>query len=102
VIPHLSQRSSPSESCFPECRRHLEASPSQPESLLSLALLALSFLTRTIFRSFLSTSLADVWLLAAIGAIGIGIGVFAFSKGSKVASTTCVLTNIPVLAYWDS
>jgi hypothetical protein len=44
--------------------------------------------------------LAGVWLLAAIGAIGIGIGVFAFRKGSRVAGTTCVLTNIPVLAYW--
>ena len=40
-----------------------------------------------------------VWLLAAIGAIGIGIGVFAFSTGSKVGVTICVLTNIPVLAY---
>jgi len=30
----------------------------------------------------------------------IGIGVFAFSTGSKVAGTICVLTNIPVLAYW--
>ena len=45
-------------------------------------------------------TLAVVWLLAAIGAIGIGIGVFAFGKGSKVAGTICVLTNIPVLAYW--
>ena len=44
--------------------------------------------------------LAGVWLLAAIGAIGIGIGVFALSKGSKVAGTICVLTNIPVLGYW--
>jgi len=44
--------------------------------------------------------LAGVWLLAAIGAIGIGIGVFAFRKGSKVAGTICVLTNIPVVAYW--
>jgi len=41
-----------------------------------------------------------VWLLAAIGAIGIGIGVFAFNKGSKVAGTICVVTNIPGLAYW--
>ena len=48
----------------------------------------------------LSPDLAGVWLLAAIGAIAIGIGVFAFSKGSKVAGTICVLTNIPVLAYW--
>jgi len=47
-----------------------------------------------------SSGLAVVWLLAAIGAIGIGIGVFAFSTGSKVAGTICVLTNIPVLAYW--
>jgi hypothetical protein len=44
-------------------------------------------------------TLAVVWLLAAIGGIGIGIGVFAFRKGSKVAGTICVLTNIPVLAY---
>jgi hypothetical protein len=50
--------------------------------------------------AFLSPDLAGVWLLAAIGAIAIGIGVFAFSKGSKVAGTICVLTNIPVLAYW--
>ena len=48
----------------------------------------------------LTPDLAGVWLLAAIGAVGIGIGVFAFSKGSKVAGTICVLTNIPVLAYW--
>jgi hypothetical protein len=45
-------------------------------------------------------TLAAVWLLAAIGAIGIGIGVFAFNASSKVAGTICVLTNIPVLAYW--
>jgi hypothetical protein len=49
---------------------------------------------------FLDKGLALVWLLAAIGAIGIGIGVFAFSTSSKVAGTICVLTNIPVLAYW--
>lgn len=48
----------------------------------------------------LSPNLAGVWLLAAIGAIGIGIGVFALSKGSKVAGAICVLTNLPVLAYW--
>jgi hypothetical protein len=29
-----------------------------------------------------------------------GIGVFALTKDSKVAGTICVLTNIPVLAYW--
>lgn len=40
------------------------------------------------------------WLLAAIGTIGIGIGIFAFSKGTRVAGAICVLTNIPVLAYW--
>jgi hypothetical protein len=50
--------------------------------------------------AFLNLGLPLVWLLAAIGAIGIGIGVFAFSIGSKVAGTICVLTNIPVLAYW--
>jgi len=46
------------------------------------------------------SDLAVVWLLAVMGAIGIGIGSFAFSKGSKVAGTICVLTNLPVLAYW--
>jgi len=49
---------------------------------------------------FLMPDLAGVWVLAAIGAIGIGVGVFAFRKGSKVAGAICVLTNIPVLAYW--
>ena len=44
--------------------------------------------------------LTGVWLLATIGVIGIGIGVFAFSTGGQVAGTICVLTNIPVLAYW--
>ena len=44
--------------------------------------------------------LAGVWVLAAIGVIGIGIGAFAFSRGSKIAGTICVLTNIPVVAYW--
>lgn len=49
--------------------------------------------------SFLQ-DLPGVWLLAAIGMIGIGIGVFASSTGSKVAGIICVLTNIPVVAYW--
>jgi hypothetical protein len=44
--------------------------------------------------------LRGVWVLAAIGAIGIGVGVFAFRKGSWVAGTICVLTNMPVVAYW--
>jgi len=47
-----------------------------------------------------STGLAVVWVLAAIGAIGIGIGVFAFRKGSKIAGAICALTTIPVVAYW--
>ena len=49
---------------------------------------------------FLDSGLAGVWVFAAIGAIGIGIGVFAFSAGSKTAGTICVLTNLPVFAYW--
>ena len=52
------------------------------------------------FQFFPNSFLGDVWFYAAIGAIGIGIGVFAFSKGSKIAGTICFLTNIPVLAYW--
>jgi hypothetical protein len=35
--------------------------------------------------------------LAAIGAIGVGIGVFAFFKGSKIAGTGCFLTNLPMV-----
>lgn len=49
---------------------------------------------------FLNWGLALAWLLAAIGAIGIGIGGFALSQGRKVAGIICILTNIPVLAYW--
>jgi hypothetical protein len=50
--------------------------------------------------SFLDSGLPLVWLQAAIGVIGIGIGVFAANTGSKVAGVICVVTNIPVLAYW--
>jgi hypothetical protein len=46
----------------------------------------------------LTPDLAGVWLLAAIGAIGIGIGVFAFRKGSKVAGTICVLASRATLS----
>lgn len=44
--------------------------------------------------------LAGVWVLAGIGVIGIGIGVFALSGRSKIAGMICILTNIPVVAYW--
>ncbi len=47
----------------------------------------------------MSGELAGVWLLAAIGAAGIGIGILALLKGSKVAGAICTVTNIPVLAY---
>jgi len=52
------------------------------------------------FTAFPNSFLGDVWLLAAIGAIGVGAGAFAFRKGSKIAGTVCLLTNIPVLAYY--
>lgn len=61
---------------------------------------ACSFVSYTDYLPDFMRDLAGVWLLAAIGAIGIGIGVFAFSTSSKVAGTICVLTNLPVLAYW--
>lgn len=57
------------------------------------------------YTEYLPPSLSDlggVWLLAGIGVISIGVGVFACNTGSKIAGTICVLTNIPVLAYWDS
>ena len=47
--------------------------------------------------------LTDVWVMAAIGAIGVGIGVFAFWKGSKdnkVAGIVCFLANAPVLGIY--
>lgn len=50
--------------------------------------------------SSLLPDLAGVWVLAATGAIGIGIGVFAFNKGSKIAGAICVVTNLPVFAFW--
>lgn len=49
---------------------------------------------------FLGSGLAVVWLLAGVGVLGIGIGTLAFSADSKIAGVVCVLTNIPVLAYW--
>lgn len=52
------------------------------------------------YLPFFLKNLGGVWLVAVVGAIGIGIGVFALSKGSKVAGTICILTNIPGLAYW--
>ena len=48
----------------------------------------------------LQPDLAGVWLLAALGAAGIGIGILALRKGSKIAGAICLVTNIPVLAYW--
>ena len=41
-----------------------------------------------------------VYVLGALGVIGIAIGVFAFRKGSRIAGAVCVLTNIPVFAYY--
>jgi hypothetical protein len=61
---------------------------------------ACALLPYTDYLPLFLKGLAGVWLLAAIGTIGIGIGVFALSKDSKVAGTICLLTNIPVLAYW--
>ena len=55
------------------------------------------------YTDYLPLSLGDlagVWMLAAIGVISIGIGVFAFSTGSKNAGALCLLTKNPVLADW--
>jgi small basic protein len=67
-------------------------------SLVGPARAALPYTTN--FTVFPNSFLGDIWLLAAIGAIGVGIGVFALCKGSKIAGTICLLTNIPVLAYY--
>jgi uncharacterized membrane protein YozB (DUF420 family) len=41
-----------------------------------------------------------VYVLVALAVIAIAIGVFAFRRGSRIAGALCVLTNIPVLAYY--
>jgi hypothetical protein len=47
--------------------------------------------------------LTGVWLLAAgIGAVGIGVAVFALRKGGKLVCAICVLTNTPSLLPGDS
>ena len=46
------------------------------------------------FTVFPNSFLGDVWLLAAIGAIGVGAGAFAFRKGSKIVGT-----NLPPDQY---
>ena len=69
-------------------------------AIASLVGPAFAVLPYTDYMPTLPFFLADVWLLAGIGVICIGIGVFGFSTGSKVAGTICVLTNIPVLGYW--
>ncbi len=61
---------------------------------------ACGVLPYTNYVVFLPTSSLTVWLLAGIGAIGVGIGAFALGNGNKIAGTICLLTNIPVLAYW--
>jgi hypothetical protein len=61
---------------------------------------ACALLPYTDYLPLFLKDLGGVWLLAAIGAIGVGIGVFALNKGSKVAGTVCLLTSIPVFAYW--
>jgi hypothetical protein len=41
-----------------------------------------------------------VWLMVFVGVIGMGLGAFAFRRGSKIVGVICVLTNIPGLAYY--
>lgn len=84
----------------------MDAEPATTRITLAAGIAALigpfcAVLPYTDYLRFLPISdLALVWLLAAIGAIGIGIGVFAFRRGSKIAGTVCFVTNIPVVAYW--
>ena len=42
----------------------------------------------------------EVWLLAAIGAFGVGIGVLSICRGAKVAGIVCFLTNAAVLGLY--
>jgi len=52
------------------------------------------------FEIFPNSFLGDVWLRAAIGAISVVFDGFAISRGSEIAGTIRLLTNISVLAYW--
>jgi len=62
--------------------------------------LACAVLPYADFIPLFSNDLVFVWVLAAIGVICIGIGAFAVRTGSRIAGTICIVTNIPVLAYW--
>jgi hypothetical protein len=41
-----------------------------------------------------------VYVLVALGVIGITIGVFSLRKASRIAGAVCILTNIPVVSYY--
>jgi hypothetical protein len=47
-----------------------------------------------------SDPLLEIWVMAAIAAFGVGIGVFSICRGAKVAGVICFLTNAPVFALY--
>lgn len=58
--------------------------------IVSLVGPACASLPYTDYVVFLPTSSLTVWLLAGIGAIGVGIGAFALGKGNKITGTICL------------
>jgi hypothetical protein len=49
---------------------------------------------------FASAPLFEMWLVATIVALGVGIGVLSIYRGAKVAGVFCLLTNTPVLPLY--
>lgn len=47
-----------------------------------------------------NAGLLEVWLLAVIAVLGVGVGAFSVLKGNKVGGTICILTNGPVLIFY--
>ena len=84
----------------------MNARPATTRSTWAAAIAAVAgptyaFLVQTDhLRPFESHAIVDIWVVAAIGAIGVGMGIYAFCKGSKIAGTVCFLTNVPALAFY--
>ncbi len=45
-------------------------------------------------------SLMDVWLVAAAAAVGAGLGVFAFTRGARLAGIVAFVPNALVMALY--
>ncbi len=51
-------------------------------------------------RLFPHSPLGEVWLLAAIAAVGMVLGCISVVKGAKAAGVICILINAVVFAFY--